>query len=178
MGKSTGRRDGIRVGQVVKVVNPAFFVRCGYPMTFKEETKRIETEHERRIVDFFRESGIPLTILPGEWTHRAVRRVAEAMAYESCKQKGWGGRERTIHTHRIEAHAGVEFTVQAVRFVKTGVYEPMVTCWTDDGWEPEPAYLGNERTHRILRTTIIDSLPGSLYPDTLEIEAANCEAVE
>jgi hypothetical protein len=99
------------------------------------------------------------------------------MAYESCKANGWGGRDRRIHTHRFEEYAGANFTVQGVRFVKTGEYMPGRFYGTYDGYEEDPPYLGNEKTHRILTTTFREVLPGGQWPDLLEIEAAHVEAL-
>ena len=168
----------VRETDRVRVANPEFFVRVGYPMTLAGEEQRVREDRRAAIESFLAAEGVSTYQLPSLGCHKAVAQVARILAYWSCKQKGWGGRERRIYTHRIESLAGAEFDVQGVRFVKTGTYEPASTRGSYDGYDYEPAYLSNEKTHRIVRTTLYGVLPGSQWSDVLEIEACHLEVVE
>lgn len=163
----------IRVGDHCRVVVPEFVVRVGYPMTVPAEADKVMAEQGQ----FLRETAVRLAGGYGSGTQleKAVRAMAREIAYLRCKGNGWGGKERAIYRHTLEEWQGQTFHVQAVRFVKTGEYVPG-TSWTG---EYEPAYLANEKTHRLLE------LPYSPPADTpipwlsfMEIEAANVVRID
>lgn len=169
---STIKAEPIRVGALCRVVNPEFVVRVGYPLTVQAETEAVLAEQG----EFLRSTVIRLTggFGCGTRLEKAVRAMAKEIAYLRCVGKGWGGKERAIHCHTLEEWRGRTFHVRGVRFVKTGEYYPAKT-WEG---EYEPAYLANEKTHRILE------LPCCPPADTpiplfsfLEIEAENVERV-
>jgi hypothetical protein len=179
-----GRRQPSKlvVGAWVRIARPAFFVRCGYPMTVGGEAGRIETERWPDIDAFLRLMGCDTYL---HETPRAVHEIAKAVAYLLCKQKRFGGTARTIHTRDVPEAAGRECEILSVRFVKTGTYERGgVSCGYYGDGEPEPNYLGDEVTHRLLKTSLtVDTFDlGDGWRDfgthSLEIEAANVELVE
>jgi hypothetical protein len=167
--------NGIRIGDRVRVVNPEFFVRCGYPMVFQYEAKRVVRDRRESIESFLRSHDIEPYRLDSLGLHPAVTKIAKVLAYELCKAKKWGGRERKIYTHRFDLYAGQDFSVASVRFVKTGEYISGECYGTYGGYEYEPAYLSNEKTHRILKLNIFDLIPGQDWHNPLEIESANVE---
>lgn len=169
------------VGARARITTPAFFVRCGYPMNVGNETARILGEELHRIDQLLHSFGVHRDPLGG--ISRGAREIAKAVAYEVCRAKKFGGRERTIYTREIPAAAGMEFTIESVRFVKTGTYQPASGHsydWTgaDDF---EPAYLMDEQTHRILGTGLGAFRFDVEWDDSgayaLEIEACHVELV-
>lgn len=143
----------IRVGDRVKVINPEFVVRVGYPLSFsaaKEWVRANCSQDFERLVAF--DGGV--TELSDPWSGREEQRILSALAKLYQRHMGYGGRERTIHTRRIDEEAGRTYAVTDRRVVKTGDYFPP-SCYhehTYDGIEYEyyPGGLDNEKTHVLL----------------------------
>lgn len=153
----------IRVGDRVKVVTPTFFLRCGYPITIDEEADRVLEEHQAAISKFLQETvkcssfypegGYSIHFVVDEHMHRkASREIARSLAYIRCKQKGFGGKQRQLHTEERPDYKDQEGTVRKIRYVKTGEYVP--AC--GGGYNPwgecdyDPPYLAEDKTHKIL----------------------------
>lgn len=173
--KSIG--PAIRAGQVVRIVRPDFFVRCGYPMDWATETARVKKERGAAIREFLKAEGIKPAYFPYADTP-AFEKIAKALAHELCKQAGWGGKERTIHTKAFPDLAGEQSVIESVRFVKTGTYATSSANY--DGEYDQP-YLMDEKTHRILQTALEGIVDDPWFGEgvymRLEIEAANVELV-
>ena len=75
--------------------------------------------------------------------------MVKAMAYGIMRREHFGGRKRTIHTKTVSEYENDVFTVQGVRFVKTGEWAPGGQSGYY-GEDYDPPYLANEKTHRIL----------------------------
>ncbi|HYH67434.1 MAG TPA: hypothetical protein VD866_22235 [Urbifossiella sp.] len=173
MGTKTKSRP-IRVGDTVRIVTPAFFIRCGYPIAFADVVAKVRADHLPLIELFLKAVGVKFSALNYEPPPASVDKVAKAVAYDLLKLAGHGGRERRIHTKAFPELAGQAFRVTGVRFVKTGDYSPGRHHGGYDGYEYDPPYLANEQTHRIL------ALAGSHewedgYGRTLSIELSNVE---
>lgn len=140
------REKPIRRGDVVRIVNPEIFVRCGYPIDYKEESQRIAEEKKLEIELFFHALGL------GTPTEEEIKRVANAVTYSSLQHKRFGGNERKIYTKRDPELEGLVAEVTDVRLVKTGVRVPgrfySGGYWGED--EYEPPFLDEVKTHRIL----------------------------
>lgn len=181
MSKTAARRQPrsigtvARVGDRIRITRPAFFVRCGYPLDFDAEYRKVLADRRDDIGRFL----VSVGVAPGESIRLsrdmevAVQKVARAIAYATIRQRRFGGRDRRIYTHEFPDLAGVEAAVSGVRFVKTGEWVP-----GSGGEEPEPNWLANERTHRILETGLYGMLPGwPPFERSLSIEAANVELI-
>jgi hypothetical protein len=111
---------------------------------------------------------------------QSVGKVLKAVAYDLLRQRGHGGKERSIYTTEQPEFAGNVYAVTAVRFVKTGYYCP---GYVDYSGDHNPPYLGSEKTHRILtlggrgwyENTLSDPSGGRVRE--AEIEAVNVERV-
>lgn len=159
---ANGKAPAIRVGDRVRIVRPALFVRCGYPLTKADVREELKADEERRtrIETFASAEGVREDL-----RYRFVREVLDALAHAELKRRGMGGRTRTIHTEDEPEFVGRVATVVGVSFVKTGEYVPALHYSSLDGNEYDPAYLADEKTHRILR----------LADPCCQIEAANVE---
>ncbi len=173
MGKRTLKTPNIRAGDTVRIVTPAFFVRCGYPLDYATECERVQKEKKDAIKAFLSSQGIrwgAYEVPPAVW------KIARALAYEYCKQAGWGGKERKIYTHEIPELAGRKCIVEGVRFVKTGIYNPARPGGYYSEGEYDPPYLGDEKSHRIVATNLSGYMPDGIDRrgvSSLEIDAAN-----
>lgn len=165
----------VKAGEWVRIVTPRFFVRVGYPLDFEVETERVIAERGSMIRAFLKDQGITPANFPNA-DRPAFMKIARALAYDLCKQQSWGGKERTIYTIDLDHMAGRLTCIQGVRFVKTGTYA--TGSMNYDG-EFDPPYLLDEKTHRILQTTLegcIARVPSQAdWISQLEIEAANVE---
>jgi mannose-6-phosphate isomerase class I len=63
----------IRVGDTVKIVNPQFFVRVGYPKSVSEETEIVFEKHRIEIEEFLKKFNVD------DWI--AIQKVAAGIAY-------------------------------------------------------------------------------------------------
>lgn len=162
----------IRVGDYVKIIKPDVFIRCGYPMDFKEQTKAILNNHLNDIRKFLKEIfNIQDDYLLFEEDIRSYshceEKIAKAIAYVQCKNARFGGKERKIYTEYIERFLEVEGVVDEIRFVKTGTYyAPSGGYSYNEDYDYDPGGLINEKTHKILTIQTNDF-------NDFEIEAIN-----
>lgn len=143
----TAKTGNIRVGDRVRVVTPKLFVRCGYPLSFDAVLAEVATKHRLAVEEFLGTLGVMLPASSYEGYPQSVGKVLKAVAYDLLRQRGHGGKERSIYTTEKPEFAGKEYAVTAVRFVKTGYYCP---GYVDYSGDHNPPYLGSEKTHRIL----------------------------
>jgi len=157
----------IRVGDYVKIIKPDVFIRCGYPMDFKEQTKVVLKDHHKDIQKFLKD----IFNIQDEFSlfEEDIRlysfceeKIAKAIAYVQCKNAGFGGKQRKIYIEYVERFLDVEGFVSNIHFVKTGTY------YAPGGteWDYDPGGLINEETHKILTIQTNDF-------NNFEIEAIN-----
>jgi hypothetical protein len=171
--------DKFKRGDLVRVVTPLAFVRCGYPLDPGEVNDKMRREHMRRVRDFLNLDGLPdldpAGFLDDSWMDaRAVNLAVRALASQHLAKHGFGGRERTIHTVEMPDIKGKVFKVTGWQFNKTGDYYP--PSHYGGGWdgpaEYEPGGLTNVETHKVLHLQATD---GTFK--TLKIEARHVEKV-
>lgn len=134
-----------RHGDKVRIVNPEFFIRCGYATDFWETLKETENNKEliEKVDNFIKESVGSI----GELAEAKVRsKILAALNYGFVAKKGLGN-ERKIYTKVVEAYRDKIFTVYRKKVVKTGVrYHERGN--DEDGYDP--SYLYQEKSHVIL----------------------------
>lgn len=150
----------IRVGDVIRIEKPHFFVRCGYPLCFWDEFADVLHAKRKAVLRFLKthaktDDGI------------AVDKIVQVLTYASLKNKNFGGNDRKIYTEEYRELTGEYAEVRTVRFVKTGE-----RCSDQDG-----RYLANETTHRILGTDLSATTEAGYTRLGLEIEATNVTLV-
>lgn len=186
------KKPPFRVDDLVKIANPQFFVRCGYPLCKKDAYKALdEGEVGKRVKEL-------LKSLKMESHIRAYPGVSEAMTWDYRKildvfasgwlyQRNFGGPERTIHTKEIPELKDKVFRIVAQKFCKTGIRKSGTGCggyWESDDYDPP--YLDDVKTHRILalaQAYTVDGHPYVVLPlhcpeDELRIEACHVKKVE
>lgn len=193
------RKDVIRVGDTVKIINPDFFLRCGYPLSLQDGMDMILNDEEAmkalgKGIDkaIGREYTVPLkdeivglsSIMRPTKTSYDILKIIRILAYYRISNMKFGGKERKIFTVRKEEAKGHEFEVISKRVVNTGIYVPAsggYNSWGDD-YDYDPAYLNNAKSH-----VILDLMNGScdgdyyyvgdLIESNLRIEKCNVEKV-
>lgn len=114
----------IRAGDQVRILNPRFVVRVGYPKVVKDYYAEVEKEFGDHIDRFlglshsrpFRGWGDG----PDQPADRS--RIIRTLAYSKAKQDGFGGKSRSIHLAYDPAFAQQIATVSSVRTAMTGMY--------------------------------------------------------
>lgn len=176
------KKNVIHCGDIVKVVNPEFFIRCGYPLSIKDGIKMIlendslERQSVLKISEVF---GINID------SYR-FQEILKTLSYFKIKKEKFGGKERKIYTRRIEDQKDKFFKVYKKKTVMTGNYVSGCGYSTIDGDEYDPPYLDKQKAHQILyieqydivqnftRSRYIDiNFDDDLYP--LAIEEINVE---
>jgi len=155
----------IRVSDKVRIVNPEFFIRCGYPKTFEDVREEVVLKHSVDIESLLSKTHLTTDMLGlGDMGDALLCRnkIINAITYVKLKKTRFGGSERSIHTIRLEQYEGKEFHIF---FVKTGTYQ---RGWRSHENDYSPAFLAHEKTHKIL--SIVARSP-------LEIEAKNVEKI-
>ena len=158
------RKQVIRVGDLVQIVKPEMFIRCGYPLTvrevkasFYEKGEPKEDDRYQKIMDLFKSAGVRFNSDMFSTSSHALRKksinkIIDALAYEIVRAKGFGGDERKLYTKDVPALAGNVYRVCHKKVCVTGTYFPAVM--NEDYWagqdDYEPAGLSDTKTHVIL----------------------------
>jgi hypothetical protein len=167
---SKPRNQVIRKGDRIRVVDPKFLKRVGYPWDTQYVKDHVMTDaHDMAVKDLVKVLGLQYMDRAGKVTEK----ITNVVAMEMLAQLHFGGNHRTIHTYDLEEAGNKEFVVDGTRRVKTGWYQSASggSAWDDY----EPACLMDEKTHVILGLY----RPGTLWcsTDLLEIEAVRCEKI-
>lgn len=165
------RNNIIRQGNLVKIINPIFVTRIGYPKTVKDYlTDDIITKTQFFLKEEF---DINTVVSHGLFSKnkdpelsKTLSRIVYEIAYRLAIKDKFGGPERSIHTIEIPVHKGKEYFVDKIRTAKTGLYYPSKSySGYEDSYEAPGLY--NSKTHRILYLGQIN----------LEIENINVELI-
>jgi len=153
------KKDIIRVDDKVRIINPEFFVRCGYENNRQSHTERIEIVNRDDIIELIKNvfpNHFPKIISYSKdsmarW-ESVIHNVAKALAYEAVHENMKSGEERKIFTSKysVGSYFGND-VVTDIKYVKTGTYIPPHIyhgVWDDDY---EPGGLLNEKVHKILQ---------------------------
>lgn len=166
------------VDDIVRIVEPRRFIRVGYPLTKEQALEAAEKEYAKEIQAFMAtvnaaQSDDPYFNSP-EYDPRLYGDLLNAMATRWLRLKGYGGKERSIHTEMDESLRGTVWRVVNKRTVKTGIYNN--GGYHGGYWDGEPDYmpphLSNEQSHVLLTLELVK---GNCDPWGIEIEAANVE---
>lgn len=159
----------IQKGEKVRIKNPEFFVRCGYPLTPNLETVDKTTQCIDEDIDKFLTQckiklgiekplnvDLSLTRSGGtNKTNRSIDRIKDVMkkelTYLYCLVNHFGGNERRIHTRTDPNMKGKFFMVEGYKACYTGNRVSGYTSGYFGSQEYEPPYLGGMEYHHILK---------------------------
>lgn len=171
-----------RAEDVVRIVNPLFVTRVGYPWDKEYVKKNVITDDQRKaLTEMLEKFHLRPSYFGFEgkgYFDNAFEKILDEMAYWVMKTQGFGGRERTIHTELREDCRGKLAKIISKRVVKTGEYFPSISYYDDynGGTEYEPGGLRKEKTHVLLNLDIFsDDGMWAMIPtiDRMEIEECN-----
>lgn len=191
----------IREGDKVRIINPEFFLRCGYDNDHKSACAFIEETFGNKILQFIYEfekfeHDSYKTPTDSKWktafidfaryqqelmNPKSYSKIISALAYDHVKRMQKSGTERKIYTERLENELGVIRTVTNIFFCKTGKYDPPSTTqdYSTGEYDFIPGGLLKEKTHKILHLSgLIISLREYGDEDEINcIETCNVEKV-
>lgn len=158
------KKSSIKVGDKVTIINPEFFVRCGYPMTFEQACKEVEEKFckEKDVMDFLCKIGLVEEknkyLVDKDYTLiRTKDKIIGALGYYYLgRVKRFGGSERKIYTIRKEDYVKINtdnvWKVTKYKMVVTGTYYPPGGGYNYYGeYDYEPGGLSNMEQHKILQ---------------------------
>ena len=159
-------RKYARVGELVKIVTPKEFVRCGYPLSIKDvmnqqfeeiekdcarmfaslEKKPLPIEQAAPVEEEIGFSFLALSVSEGSNMSATVHgMICAAVAAYRLEQQKFGGNQRIIvEQNSGPFEVGQTWRVMGKRLVKTGKRYP-ASCYREDDYEP--GGLENEQTH-------------------------------
>jgi hypothetical protein len=141
----------IRVNDIVKIVTPEIFIRCGYPFDQIAATDHL-VDHYAEDVQALITKIDPNAKYPRRFgSGKDFRDLCGRIARIVATRDGFGGWTRSLHTERKEEWTGLRCQVRAKKVHKTGNYFPPTG---GDEWY-EPGGLDNEKTHVILTVSPI-----------------------
>ena len=161
--RSRGKEDIIRIGDIVKIVHPFKFIRCGYSLTLNTCMELILQDEKymkiKLAIAMLINKNIQAPIstlldftyslsLPNNLDYEIDRLLSKVYITEH----NFGGPQRTLHTEHKEKLKGLEAEVLDIKYHKTGTYTPGYSCsyYYEEGPDYCPAYLSDELTHKIL----------------------------
>jgi hypothetical protein len=176
----------IRVGDIVRVVNPIFFDRCVYENNIKDVTEKVMSECRNEIEEFIlrlagilKSRPIELGTLNYNLSAVAIYKVARVIAYEIVSKKKIDGAKKMLFIEEYPDYKGQLFMVGSIKQVQTGVYVSRYRKYrgfSDEIDDYEPAYLSEVKCHKILSlrdTNGVNWWSGN----ELRIEATNVEKI-
>jgi hypothetical protein len=148
----------IRKWDTVKIANPELFLRCGYPMSKDHAMWHIDKKYKENILKFITDLNITgrsekiniEDILYDNEISKTYEEICKALAYHLLRVRKFGGADRSVYTKKDETHKDRIGRVIGIKYVKSGIYVKDKNG--PDGYEP--AYLTNQRTHKILTVSI------------------------
>lgn len=159
-------KEIIRKDDFVRINNPYFFLRCGYPLTMIDIENEIQEKHMSKIDELFKS----FEIKDHNIRKRSYYEVIRAVAYEILRTRKFGGKERRIYTHCVPSLLNRPYKVSLVKTCVTGNYVASsgnYSSWSEE-YEYEQAYLEDQKSHRILYLTYLTEGDVKKYGNLLE----------
>ena len=195
------KKDIIRQGDRVRIINPEFFIRCGYENYHAAVKERIEKEYGQKILEFIYEweksliTGPPILcqvkpplVSMGSFDEfgklnkpYSYDKIISALAYDLVGRLKKTGAERKIFTVRLEEYKDRTFPVYGSFMCMTGFYDPPWSgqdYWGE--WDYRPGGLDKAKSHKILDLRGFTSDIGrksEIYEPVDAIEVCNVEKI-
>jgi len=148
------KKNVIKIGDDVKIVNPLVVTRVGYPLSWYNVLLELDTpENRQRIIDMLNDFDVgtrnnKLDVFNGSICESQVREILQKVAYYTLQSRKFGGPERTLHTTNAPHLKDVVSRVTDKKVVKTGTrISGSGSCFNEDY---EPPFLSNVKSHTLL----------------------------
>ena len=148
------KKQVIREGDTVKVINPIFIYKWGYDNNIKDVTEELLQNDKIResITELFN-----IVKADNELTKVAYEAVIRPLAYNVVKSRMKSGSERKLWTQELLEYQDITCSVYQTKIIKTGKYVPPY-CYVSYFGEhdDEPGHLSEEKTHKLLKLSLLD----------------------
>ncbi len=170
-----------KIGDTVKVINPVFVTRVGYPLGLQEGIDQLITEDDKVTIKMLLSYKQPLaTDIFSSYSvdnrkDKNFLAMLKILSYERISQQNFGGNERSLHTILIPELKNQLISIAHKKNVKTGNRSSVSGDYDSGGY----TYLSNCKTHIILELCewMIDdeiiykkTLDGRLFIETINVE--------
>jgi hypothetical protein len=172
------RKNVIRIGDKVKIINPEVYLRTGYPLTTDMIKESHITDEQRHLLDKLMETtGNRKCILYGNNINFEYEKLEHVFSTIVLKSKGFGGNERKVHTETKPEYQDRIGTVMSKRYVKVGTYNSGHSHqgYYDEYPEYEPPYLSYEKTVIIYNVSIGER--DTIFNDYIEFPQSSVEKI-
>lgn len=144
------RNKSFKIGDKIRIMNPEFFIRVGYPLTLSDAYEHIEDDWKLLIQKINKNSPEYFKI-----TEKMKFQLRRDLAYSYLQTKSFGGNKRELYTVKLNnPHWYYEyFTIVDKKVVKTGKYEYEQIDDEEYDYCRCPSFrpvLTNQKTHIIL----------------------------
>ena len=156
------RSKYLPIGVKVRVVMPLVFERCGYPLGIGDIQAQRGDEVAKLVNAAAKAADLDIH------AHGVYEHLCKAVCLSVLHKEKFGGTQRVIKQREDERYRNATGEVVAKRYVRTGVRVEGRSYGTVDGYEYDPPYLENVKTHCVY-TLRLDS-----FIETLDILADNC----
>lgn len=151
MGTDSNKNTKVKykVGDVVKVIDPTFVVRVGYPFTPAMAYAELNTSTNRQLlIDMMHEVGVDpyYNTHRGEVMTQPVHNMLDKLSYELVRTRNFGGPDRTLHTQKFPDMKDCYFRVEYLKRTVTGTR--VSGTWCGEEWEP--ATMENAKHHQLI----------------------------
>lgn len=152
------KRHVWRVGDRLRVVNPRWVKRVGYPLVWYELMDEVAEDWSVGVAWDVLNDYAPRGRLLGTPTHGVPLYFLQVAAKALVERRGFGGNERQIIYTGSDNYQGMQFEVLGRRVVKTGTrFAPTggvsYSCDGPEDWY-EPGGLEDMKTHILLLTCV------------------------
>ena len=148
-----GRKKPYNIGEMVRVVNPQVFVRCGYPLGISDGLQAVDKSHSELVKQML-QSIFPKKSFRWDSQDRlrhSYNKIMRELAVVWLKEKKFGGFTRSVHVEedtRVLDYS--QYEIMTIRYVRSGERDSggsYSSMYPDDF---EPPSLVNQKSHRIL----------------------------
>jgi len=150
-------KQKIKKGDWVRIINPEFFIRCGYPLCLGDAQEKIKEKHGKRIDDFINKTFESESVadysfnVPNFKIEQCYDRILMALSRHYVYLNGFGGKERKIYTKNIPEHKDKIYRVAEKSYKVTGHYCAGYSGYSYEGeYDCEPAYLEDQKRRTLL----------------------------
>lgn len=135
-------RTNIRIGDLVKVINPLVFIRCGYPYSLEYARNTLLSSKDRQ--------DIEKIIGAGDIPFKIREKIEDGFALVRLHQAKYGGRERSLHFETRQDLIDCMGVVTGRKVYVAGYYS------TDTDYEDSCsiAYLKNQKHHIVFEVRL------------------------
>ena len=136
----------IKKGDIVKIINPEIFIRCGYPYSKQQSIKEMNKLNINSNISDILKEKLNIDYIY-DYNHD-IDKIIENFAVIWLKKNKFGGNKRQIFNELNDKFLNKIYIVSEIKTVTEGIYSNGYSCSFDN--EYEPARLEKQKRTQIL----------------------------